>query len=133
MKEVTEWLSANSLIFNEKKTEIMVFDSHTPRDQLAARFDPFACFLTDTVSNLGVCLDSSFKLDKQVSSVVKSGFFQLRQISKVKRLIPYKDLEKRIHAFVNSRLDYCNSLSTLDSNSLTSNDYSSFRMLRLVS
>lgn len=110
LKEVTEWLSANSLILNEKKTEIMVFDSPTPRDQLAARFGPFACFLTDTVSNLCVCLDGSFKLDKQVSSVVKSGFFQLRQISKVKHLIPYKDLEKRIHAFVTSRLDYCNSL-----------------------
>lgn len=45
LREFTEWLSANSLILNEKKTEIMVFDSHTPRDQLAARFGPFACFL----------------------------------------------------------------------------------------
>lgn len=62
----------------------------------------------DTVSNLGVFLDSSFKRDKQVSSVERSSFYQLSQISKAKPYIPRKDLEKRIHAFVTPRLDYCN-------------------------
>lgn len=30
MREVKEWLLGNSLILNEKKTEIVVFDSHIP-------------------------------------------------------------------------------------------------------
>lgn len=106
----SEWLSDNSLILNEKKTEIMLFDSHTPYDQLAAGFGPFASFITDSVSNLDVLPDSWFKLEKRVSSVVGSGFFQSRQISKVKRLILRKDLEKIIHAFLTPRLYYCNSL-----------------------
>lgn len=55
----------------------MLFDSHTPYDQLAAGFGPFASFITDNVSNLGVLLDNSFKLEKQVSSVVRSGFFSI--------------------------------------------------------
>lgn len=46
---------------------------------------PLANSLSDTVSNFGVFLDSSFKLDKQVSSVEKSSFYQLSQISKAKR------------------------------------------------
>ncbi len=37
-------------------------------------------------------------------------FFQLRLISKIKSFLSRKDLEKVIHAFIFSRLDYCNSL-----------------------
>lgn len=67
----------------------MVFDSHIPRDQLVALLGPLANSLSDSMRNLGVYLESSFKLNKQVSSVVKSGFFQLRQISKAKHYIPF--------------------------------------------
>uniref|UniRef100_A0A669EXB8 Reverse transcriptase domain-containing protein n=1 Tax=Oreochromis niloticus TaxID=8128 RepID=A0A669EXB8_ORENI len=101
MCEVKDWFKSNSLVLNEKKTEIVVFDSKIPRDQLCA---------DDYASNLGILLDSSLKFDKQVSAVVRSSFNQLRLISKAKHYIPHNDLEKLIHAFVTSRLDYCNSL-----------------------
>uniref|UniRef100_A0A3B4GUP3 Meiosis 1 associated protein n=1 Tax=Pundamilia nyererei TaxID=303518 RepID=A0A3B4GUP3_9CICH len=110
IREVKEWLLANSLILNDKKTEIVVFGSNVPRGQLRDAFGSLTSSLSDTVSNLGVLLDSSFKLDKQVSAVVRSSFYQLRLISKAKQYVLHKDLEKLIHAFVTSRLDYCNSL-----------------------
>lgn len=88
----------------------MLFDNHTSWGQFADTLGPLATSLSGTVSNLGVLFDSSFKFDKQVSSVVKSSFYQLRQVSKAKHYIPHRDLEKLIHAFVTSRLDYCNSL-----------------------
>uniref|UniRef100_A0A669DZL3 Reverse transcriptase domain-containing protein n=1 Tax=Oreochromis niloticus TaxID=8128 RepID=A0A669DZL3_ORENI len=66
LREVKDWLSENSLVLNEKKTEVMVFDSHIPRDQLVALLGPLANSLSDSMRNLGVYLDSSFKLDKQV-------------------------------------------------------------------
>ena len=47
---------------------------------------------------------------KQINSVVKNRFYQLRLISKVKSALSFKDLETVIHAFITSRLDYCNSL-----------------------
>ncbi|XP_005940566.2 uncharacterized protein LOC102297446, partial [Haplochromis burtoni] len=100
MNEVKIWLLSNSLILNDKKTEIVVFDTPSSRAELTGIFGPFADSLSDTVRTLGVVLDSSFKLDKHVSSVVKSSS------------INYVDLEKCIHAFVTSRLDYCNSLYT---------------------
>lgn len=89
MREVKGWLSSNSL--TKKITEIIVFVSHIPRGQFADIFVPFATSLSDTVCNLGVLLDSSFKLVKQVSSVVQSSFYQLRQISKAKHYIPQMD------------------------------------------
>lgn len=110
MREVKEWLLANTLILNDKKTEIVVFGSNVPRGQLRDAFGYLTSSLFDTVSNLGVLLDSSFKLDKQVSAVVRSSFYQLRLISKARQYVLHKDLEKLIHVFVTSRLDYCNSL-----------------------
>ncbi len=70
--------------------------------------------ITNTVAsharNLGVIFDPALKFDKQINSVVKSAFFQLRMIAKIKSFISFKDLETVIHAFISTRLDYCNSL-----------------------
>lgn len=60
--------------------------------------------------NLGFIFDHALKFDKQINSVVKSSFYQLRQIAKLKSILLFKDLEKVIHTFITSRLDYCNSL-----------------------
>lgn len=45
-----------------------------------------------------------------VNSVVRSSFFQLRTISKIRHFLSPSDLERVINAFISSRLDFCNSL-----------------------
>ncbi len=62
------------------------------------------------MKNLGVVFDEHLKFDRQINSVVKSSFFQLRLLSKAKSFLSFKNLEKVIHAFITSKLDYCNSL-----------------------
>ena len=42
--------------------------------------------------------------------MVKASFFQLRQLAKVKPVLQKKLFETVIHAFVTTRLDYCNAL-----------------------
>ncbi|MBN3304552.1 ZP3 protein, partial [Amia calva] len=42
--------------------------------------------------------------------MVKSSFYQLRGIAKLKGFLSFKDMEMVILAFMSSRLDYCNSL-----------------------
>lgn len=54
--------------------------------------------------------DCGMKFDTQISNVVKISFFQLRLLSKVKPFLTRHDLEKALHAFISSRLDYCNAL-----------------------
>ncbi len=66
-----------------------------------------AQWITPCVRNLGVLF---LKFDKQINSVVRSCFFHLRRLAKVKTLLSTQTFEKVIHAFVTSRLDYCNSL-----------------------
>ena len=49
-------------------------------------------------------------VDKQVSAVVSSCFFQLRTISKIRSFLSPQHLQRVIIMLIISRLDYCNSL-----------------------
>ena len=62
------------------------------------------------VVNLGVVLDNQLKMSEQVSSLCRSCFFQLRQIRTIRRSLTSDSTKTLVNAFVNSRLDYCNSL-----------------------
>ncbi len=66
-------------------------------------------YFTPCAKNLGVLFDCNLGFEKQISAVVKSSFFHLRRLSKIKSLLSVKQFEQIIHLFVLSRLDYCNS------------------------
>ncbi len=108
LKEVKAWMSANFLNFNESKTELIWFGGpNVPELSILGELTPFC---KPVVKNLGVLFDNTLKFDKQINSVIKSGFFHLHLVAKVKPFLSFKDCEKVVHAFVFSRLDYCNSL-----------------------
>ncbi len=65
---------------------------------------------SSTVKNLGVILDSNLSFEKHISNVTKTAFFHLRNIAKLRNMLPVSDAEKLVHAFMTSRLDYCNAL-----------------------
>ena len=44
------------------------------------------------------------------ASPQRTAFFHLHNISKIRHILSQNDAEKLVHAFVTSRLDYCNSL-----------------------
>lgn len=69
-----------------------------------------AQFAKPTVNNLGVKVDAELKFDSQIKAVVKTSFFQLRQLAKIKPFLHRQHFETVIHAFVTTRLDYCNAL-----------------------
>lgn len=110
LDEVKLWLANNFLTLNDSKTEVIVFGPSDKFEFDISILGNLSFFNTSCVRNLGVFLDSRLTLEKQVSSVVASGFYQLRLLAKIKHFIPEKSLETAIHAFITSRLDYCNSL-----------------------
>ncbi len=60
--------------------------------------------------NLGVLFDSALCFDSHIGQIVKSCFYQLRNIVCIRPSLNFADAETIIHAFITSRLDYCNSL-----------------------
>ncbi len=69
------------------------------------------CTVTpSTVKNLGVILDSNLSFENHISHVPKTAFFHLRNIAKLRNMLTVSDAENVVHAFMTSRLDYCNAL-----------------------
>lgn len=49
-------------------------------------------------------------MKKQINNVCRTCYFQLRQLRVIRRAVGHDVLKTLLHAFVSSRLDYCNSL-----------------------
>ncbi len=54
--------------------------------------------------------DSNLSFDSHVSSICKTAFFHLKNISKLRPMLSMSNAEILINAFMTSRLDYCNAL-----------------------
>ena len=62
------------------------------------------------IKNLGVILDSDLNFENPIKNITKTSFYHLRNIAKVKPFLSQADTERLMHAFITSRLDYCNAL-----------------------
>ena len=63
-----------------------------------------------TARNLGVIFDQDLSFSSHIKHVTRTAFFHLRSIAKIRNILSQSDAEKLVHAFITSRLDYCNSL-----------------------
>jgi len=69
-----------------------------------------ADLLYNDVRVLGVTLSSDLTMDKHVSNVCSAGFYRLWQLQRVRRSLNSESAATLAHAFVTSRIDYCNVL-----------------------
>ena len=62
------------------------------------------------VRNLGVVFDQNMSFNAHATSVSKSAYFQLHNISRKRKSLTKDAAAACIHAFVTSKLDFCNAL-----------------------
>ena len=62
------------------------------------------------MQNLGVIFDQTMSFNEQISKIFKSSHYHLRNIGKIRKYLDESSTETLIHAFVTSKLDYCNAL-----------------------
>ena len=65
---------------------------------------------TEAIRNLGCWFDNNFSMNTHVTKTCKAGYYYLHNISRIRKFLTQEVTEKLVHAFVTSRLDYCNSL-----------------------
>ena len=65
---------------------------------------------TDLVRNLGVMFDKFINMNDHVTSVCRAAYYHLKNIRSLKPFLSQDALITVVHAFVTSRIDYCNSL-----------------------
>ncbi|XP_029998146.1 uncharacterized protein LOC115424892, partial [Sphaeramia orbicularis] len=107
------WMSANYLLLNPEKTEVIIIGPKNARDSLTDQIvtlDNVGVASSTTVRNLGVQFDPDLSFKPHMNQACRTAFFHLRNIDKIRNILSKNDAEKLVHAFVTSRLDYCNSL-----------------------
>ena len=106
-------MSANRHSLNMDKTELIwcgskhslsKFGRCAPTIRLGA--DIIAA--SEHVRLLGVTLSSDLSLEKHVSTVSATCFGHLRQIRRIQKSLDAGSTATLVHAFVTSRVDYCN-------------------------
>ena len=105
-------LQTNKLMLNSDKTELLVLNAcHRPRPPLESiTVGRDVIHASHAAKNIGVWFDEFLSMDKQVKAVYKLPFFHLRNIAKIGKYISPTRCKIWIHAFITSKLDYCNSL-----------------------
>ncbi len=109
-------MTNNFLLLNSDKTEILLIEpkkkkKKSTQNLLDQNLQLDWCPVpSSTFKNLGVVLDSNISFENHISHVAKTAFFHLRNIAKLQDMLSVSDAEKLVHAFMTSRLDYCNAL-----------------------
>jgi len=112
---VSQWMTANRLKLNAEKTELLwagsrhsaaVLDINGPSLKLGQ--DTVAP--SNHVRVLGVTFSSDLSLDDHVTHVSATCFYWLRQFRQVRRSLDDDAMKTLVHAFVTSRVHYCNAV-----------------------
>ncbi len=112
VKNVKDWMTNNFFLLNSDKTEVLLIGpKNSTQYLLDHNLQLDGCTVTSsTVKKLDVILDSNLSFDNHISHATKTAFFHLRNIAKLRNMLSVSDAEKLVHAFMISRLDYCNAL-----------------------
>ncbi|XP_030638841.1 uncharacterized protein LOC115819469 [Chanos chanos] len=113
LKDIRHWMLTNFLSLNSEKTEVLVLGTRAARSKLSDRIvtlDGLSFSSCAAVKDLGVIIDSSLSIEAHVDNITRLAFFHVRNINRIRNALSFKDAEKLVHAFITSRLDYCNAL-----------------------
>ena len=109
---VRSWMCQNKLKLNDSKTEFFIL---TPRQVSKLNINDITVGNSvvrpsDTVRNLGVSFDSCLNMEAQISNTCKSAFYMLYNLRRIRKYLDQTNAETLIHAFISSKIDYCNGL-----------------------
>ena len=115
VEAIASWMSANRLKLNTEKTEIIWIGSKNNLLLLPNRGIPLTLggdniAIADSVRVLGVRISPDLSFDRHVSDVSAKSFYQLRQLRRIRRSLDDQSVATLVHAFVSTRVDYCNCL-----------------------
>jgi hypothetical protein len=115
LHDVSLWMAHHKLKLNVTKTEFLVISSahharvHDLERPIVIESESIAPS-SGAVRNLGVLIDPRLSMETFITHVCKGCFFWIHNINRIKRYLDFEAMEKLIHCFITSKLDFCNSL-----------------------
>ena len=110
VEDFRRWLTENRLLWNEDKTETILFRSSCPVAS-TVNICGSVTQIQPTVRDIGVVLDTRLDISSQVSSVCRSSYYHnMFPIAKIRASLTTVVCKMLVHALVISRLYYGNAL-----------------------
>ena len=113
LKGLSLWMASNRLKLNADAIEFMWLTSRG-RQHLVDHSSIFGHGIninpSSTVRILEDYVDEAMSFEAHIGNVVRTCFFQLRQLEAIRNCLPLDTSKTLLNAFVVTRLDYCNSL-----------------------
>ena len=113
--DILSWMNSNKLLLNPSKTEFLLNGTKQQRlkfSQLTTLFLGNDIIpVSSYARNLGFIFDSDRSFTDQINfSLSKSCHFHIRDIRRIRHLLPLSAATALANSLISSKLDYCNSL-----------------------
>ncbi len=103
--EINSWMYKKCIQLNKEKTEVIAFGNQDEFLKVNAYLDSRGQTTKNQVVILVILCFRGL-----VKAVTKSAYNHLKNIARIRSFISSQDLEELVHAFITSRVDYCNGL-----------------------
>ena len=112
--DILTWMNLNKLLLNPSKTEFLLIGTKQQRLKLSVLTNlPLSNDIipvSTSARNLGIIFDSDMSFSDQFNSVSKSCHFHVRDIRRIRHVLPLSTATVVGNSLVSSKPDYCNSL-----------------------
>jgi hypothetical protein len=95
---------------NEENTEVPIVHKEEVSPISTVTFGDNVITTCVSAKNLGVTLDAALNLKCHINQTCRRAYAELHKIGRIRRYLSDKTCASLVHAFVSSRVHYCNSL-----------------------
>lgn len=113
INDAKDWMTNNKLKMNDDKTEFLLIGTRQQLEKVNISSISVGNVEVSPVSfarNLGSWFDTNMNLKTHIAKTSSAAFFHLRNIRRIRKFLTSDITATLIHAFITSKLDYCNSL-----------------------
>ena len=113
ISDLRKWMLKDKLKLNDGKTEFLMIGSKQQLQKLSpchVSVGSVDIFPVQKACNLGVWCDSHLSMSTHITKTCGAAYYWLYNIKRISKFLSIENLISVIHAFVTSRLDYCNSI-----------------------
>ena len=113
IKDIRKWMIDGRLLLNDTKTEFLAIGTRQQLSKLRSSSIEVGNQKIDrssSVRNLGVMLDESLGMNSHINQICKASFYHIHNIRRISKYLSKECRQSLVHAYLTSRLDYCNSL-----------------------
>ena len=113
IRDICFWMLNNDLKFNDDKTDFLIIGSSQQLeklDNISIRVGDSDIHPVPLSRNLGCWFDSRLSISSHITKLCTSSFYYIYNIRRIRKYLSRQSTEILVHAFITSRLDYCNGL-----------------------